>query len=71
MKWLINFWTSGRPALMVGSRVRTSIGRGVVTSGCVSVRYDEGTKVPTAKGTKRHENDRTLTHNLDKIILED
>lgn len=66
MNWLIRFF--GKTGdVRIGTRVRTSLGRGVITNGCVSVKYDEGTKLPS--NGRRHANDLTISHNLSAIEI--
>lgn len=70
LKWFIGLYDRiGRQDnnLVIGSRVRTAIGRGIITSGSVSVKYDDDVKLPG----NRHEKDRTVCHNLSKINFED
>lgn len=64
MNWLLNIFRRDglQTPLRIGSRVRTKVGSGVITHGCVSVKYDVGTRLG-----KSHPNDLTLVHNLDKI----
>lgn len=66
MNWLLNIFRRDglQTPLRIGSRVRTEVGSGVITHGSVSVKYDEGTRFPKSR---RHPNDRTMAHNLDKI----
>lgn len=67
LKWFIGLYDrKDQPDnnLVVGSRVRTSLGRGTVTGGSINIRYDK-----TPKG--QHPNDRSHTHNLSDLKLED
>lgn len=66
MNWILKFFRVSSfdfDEIKVGSRVRTKYGSGVITSGSICVKYDEGTKLPNT----RHENELTRCENLSKL----
>lgn len=61
-KWFVTIFTTKENNItttLIGSRVNTPSGPGVVTGGCLHVKHDEA--------FKNHPNDRTISHEIQNI----
>jgi len=72
LKWIIGFLTPDVEAhgvatgVVIGSRVQTEFGRGVVTMGSITVKYDSVRNLPVKKGGRRHDTELTHTQQRSK-----